>query len=106
MLNGLGKSGRDQWLYSAPVGSFPANPFGLYDMSGNVWEWCADWKESYDVSVSRNPKGPETGSSRLLRGGSWGYTAKDLRSADRGSGAPAFRLNDIGFRCALTVRQN
>jgi formylglycine-generating enzyme required for sulfatase activity len=70
---------------TTPVGSFPPNDFGLYDMHGNVWEWCEDWygEEYYKHSPRDNPKGPETGELRVLRGGSWLNFPRALRCALR-----------------------
>ncbi len=80
-----GTEGRDRWERTSPVKSFPATGFGLYDMAGNVWEWCEDW---YDAnyytgrpSPDRNPKGPSTGQYRVLRGGSWLNSPRSLRCA-------------------------
>jgi len=74
-----------------PVKSYPSNKFGLYDMHGNVYEWCSDWYGDYpDISVT-DPGGPSSGSYRVLRGGSWNYTAQNSRSAFRDSGSPGDR---------------
>jgi len=87
-----------------PVGSYPSNAWGLYDMHGNVWEWCQDWygEKYYETckkqGVIENPTGPETGSGRVLRGGGWGDGARRCRSADRGDGDPDGRADFIGFR--------
>ena len=85
---------------TTPVGQYPANQFGLYDMHGNVWEWVNDRYSSswYEVSPIDNPKGPATGASRVFRGGSWLYTAKQLRASERNSYSPDFRSKNIGFR--------
>ena len=89
---------------TAPVGSYPsgASPYGAQDMAGNAWEWVADWYDStyYKNSPERNPKGPDSGTSRVLRGGSWGRYAIYLRSASRSYSTPDKRFSDIGFRCA------
>ena len=85
-----------------PVGQKKANELGLYDMSGNVWEWCSDWYGEYGTIAVTNPQGPSTGSSRVLRGGSWGYHAGNCRSASRGYGGPGYR-SGIGFRLAFSL---
>ena len=80
------------------VGGKLPNAWGIYDMQGNVWEWCNDWKDSYSSGNATNPKGAQTGFSRVLRGGSWGGNADYCRSAYRGSHSPDERLHNIGFR--------
>ena len=78
-----------------------ANELGLYDMSGNVWEWCADWYGGYSSGVQTNPAGPASGSRRVLRGGSWGIAAKYCRVDIRGCLFPGNDENYVGFRLAL-----
>jgi len=80
------------------VGQLLPNSFGLYDMSGNIREWCSDWSEAYSLGPFTNPTGPAAGSDRVYRGGSWNDTVIFCRSADRGGGLPDIRGSNIGFR--------
>ncbi|MCF6199702.1 MAG: SUMF1/EgtB/PvdO family nonheme iron enzyme [Hyphomicrobiaceae bacterium] len=80
------------------VGKYPANPFGLHDMHGNVWEWCQDWYGGYKKASQTDPKGPQNGLNRVIRGGSWGSNAGLLRSADRALASPDDRGDNLGFR--------
>ena len=80
------------------VGSYPANPFGLYDMSGNVWEWCNDWYGNYTDEDAENPTGAHMGSSRVVRGGGWGAYAVDCRASRRPANYPNNRMDSIGYR--------
>ena len=82
------------------VGNYAANPWGFFDMHGNVWEWTADWYDrTYPVgNPVIDPTGPASGSTRVDRGGSWSYVGASLRSAERNSIAPEIRYNRIGFR--------
>jgi serine/threonine protein kinase len=81
-----------------PVGSYPSNSWGLFDMHGNVSEWCADWYSDYGYSFTQNPTGPESGDKRVNRGGSWNSNARNCRSASRFSFAPSYSDKYMGFR--------
>jgi formylglycine-generating enzyme required for sulfatase activity len=85
------------------VGSYKPNYFGLYDMHGNVWEWCEDWYGAYALGLKTDPKGPATGARRVLRGGSFGNVQSRARASCRDYLAPADRFSFVGFRLARTV---
>jgi formylglycine-generating enzyme required for sulfatase activity len=90
----------DGWAETAPVGSYPrgASPFGIEDLSGNVFEWCLDFFDVYRARNRVNPRGPLTGTKRVCRGGSWKSRAGTARASARAHNAPDFSSNDVGFR--------
>ncbi len=106
----------DGYKYTAPVGKFPPNPLGIYDMSGNVAEWVADWMDTeqnyYIISPKDNPLGPTRknirdfdggANEKVLRGGSWGGGIETLRSAWRKAFFRNYRFENLGFRCAKNM---
>ena len=90
---------------TTPVGSYGANRYGLYDMAGNVWEWCWDWVGGYGQTAQSDPRGPSPGSNRVIRGGSWYDVAESCRVAYRGNGDPGMRGLNFGFRSVLPPGQ-
>jgi formylglycine-generating enzyme len=90
----------DGWPFTAPVGRFKSNSFGLFDMTGNVWEWCQDWfeKDYYATSAADDPKDPESGFYRVTRGCGWDARPVTARVANRGGRTPTARLSNLGFR--------
>ena len=94
--------GDDGFVYTAPVGSFAPNAWGLYDMIGNAWEWCSDGYDakSYASSSAADPSGAPGASRRVIRGGSWDDYARYCRPAYRCRHVPEYRDDDLGFRVA------
>lgn len=87
---------------AAPVGSYAANPYGMHDIAGNVWEWTADWyaAEAYARGDTIDPKGPDSGTAHVARGGAWAYAPEQHRSSERGYAETGFWTMTFGFRCA------
>jgi formylglycine-generating enzyme required for sulfatase activity len=94
-----GNSGRT----THAVGTKKPNAWGLYDMHGNVWEWCLDWRGDYPGGSVTDPTGPLSGGRRVGRGGCWGNRADNCRSAFRGGSRPGVRGGHLGFRLALSA---
>jgi formylglycine-generating enzyme required for sulfatase activity len=101
-----GKAAKGPYLgRTCAVGSYKPNKFGLYDMHGNVWQWCSDWysKDYFKDSPAKDPKGPDSGDARVLRGGTWGGNGWRCRAAVRQGYVPGDRdISVIGFRVACS----
>jgi len=95
------KGVNDGYIYTAPVGSFKPNPWGVYDIIGNVWEWCKDLFGPYPSGNVSDPKGPSSGPGRVFRGGAWSCSSYLARSTGRSGFPPWFSNVDFGFRVML-----
>ena len=97
-----GTSGGNSGYETHPVRAKQPNAWGLYDMHGNVWEWCLDWYASYPGGSVMDPSGPPSGADRVYRGGSWGDVPAASRASFRNGRGPEFHLGSLGLRVALT----
>lgn len=102
-FSGTGK--KDRWKRVAPVAKFPPNMLGVYDLAGNVYEWCRDYYKSdyYSLPAYQDPQGPATSMFKVLRGGSWYHDKEEMRCADRFRFMPVARVSFVGFRVAWSI---
>jgi formylglycine-generating enzyme required for sulfatase activity len=100
-----GSNDGNDFKQTRDVGKYTVNPWGFFDMHGNVWEWVSDWKANYPGGAQTNPEGPASGSNRVFRGGSWNTAGTYLRSAKRNDNTPGLRTNYIGFRVGFQAVQ-
>lgn len=105
-----GLSARDGFAFTAPVGSYQANAWSLYDMHGNVMEWCSDWIDdeyykSFNGQPAKDPEGPQTGTARVLRSGCWSFFPPHARAASRSKLSPSSFAHNVGFRVVLELNE-
>ena len=105
-MQGAQKEYDDGFEFTAPGGSFPANPWGFHEMHGNVFEWCSDWYGKNDPVPARDPVGPSSGSEKVFRGGSWALPTVFSRSARRDKNQPILESAFLGLRVCLSRIQN
>lgn len=104
-MQGAQKEYDDGFEFTAPAGSFPANPWGFHEMHGNVFEWCSDWYGIHGPAVVSDPKGPMKGTERIFRGGCWALPTIFSRSARRDKNVPILESAFLGFRLCLSPVQ-
>jgi formylglycine-generating enzyme required for sulfatase activity len=93
----------DGYYGPAPVDAYPPSGYGLYNMTGNVWEWCSDWYGRYHTGTQVDPAGPRVGTVRVARGGSWANAPEYCRASYRFGGNPTSTYSTVGFRVAMDV---
>jgi formylglycine-generating enzyme len=103
-LNDLGWYNWNSGQHVHAVKGKSPNPWGLYDMHGNVYQWCLDWIAEYSTNPVSDPIGPNSGKNRIVRGGSWSCESQSCRSASRGADPTEYHANDLGFRLCISAQ--